>query len=228
MKPNQVYRVLEEAALRDARPGGEVMGVIVHPAFASAGKRFRISHRASGMLVATAIVLAVAWPAGRLGAASAPAAHSRFRLVTSAFGDGQFVPSKYTCSGIDVSPELRWLDPPAGTASFVLIMYDPDAPGGTFIHWLAYNLPATTRNLAQGVPQGNRIEGGGLQGTSGFGKVGYGGPCPPPGDAHHYHIALYAVDSFLKLDAGATREQVERAMKGHILGKAELVGLYRR
>jgi Raf kinase inhibitor-like YbhB/YbcL family protein len=217
MKIVRLWRVSSEATLRAGNaPVGMARGC-------------KPRGRATwGMFLVAALVLAATLPAGRLRAAGAQAAHGQFRLLTSAFSNGQFIPVKYTCSGSDVSPELHWQYPPAGTKSFVVIMYDPDAPGGTWVHWLAYNLPAKARSLPEGVPEQSNIPGGGVQGTTSFGKVGYGGPCPPPGDPHHYHVTLYAVDTFLRLRSGATRPQIESAMKGRILGRAELVGLYRK
>lgn len=161
-------------------------------------------------------------------AVAAPGAPGHFRLSSEAFHTGGFIPVKFTCSGDNISPALAWTDPPSGTKSLVLIVADPDAPGGTWVHWVVYNLPSTVQRLPQGVPKSNQIEGGGRQGTSSFREVGYGGPCPPPGKAHHYHFQLYALNARLSVPDGATRQQVNEAMKGHILAKAELVGLYRR
>ena len=149
-----------------------------------------------------------------------------FNLISSAFGAGGFIPSRYTCSGENVSPELRWTAAPSGTRSFVLIMTDPDAPGGTFVHWVAFNLPPSERNLPVGIPKGDTIPTGGVQGSNSFDSTGYGGPCPPEGKPHHYFFRLYAIDTRLSLKAGANRREVEQAMTGHILAKAELMGLY--
>lgn len=149
-------------------------------------------------------------------------------LKSTAFKPGGEIPKKFTCDGPDASPALTWNDPPAGTQSFTLIMDDPDAPGGTWVHWVVYDLPAGTRELPEGVPKVGEIQGGGRQGRNDFPKIGYGGPCPPPGKPHHYFFKLYALDAKLNLKAGATKRDVEQAMKGHILTQAELMGLYGR
>jgi Raf kinase inhibitor-like YbhB/YbcL family protein len=117
---------------------------------------------------------------------------------------------------------------PAGTASFALIVTDPDAPGRTFVHWVIYDLPAETRILPEGLPGLGQLTDGPRQGRNDFGEIGYGGPCPPGNSAHHYHFTLYALDAKLNLPVGATRAQVEAAIQGHILARGELIGLYQR
>jgi Raf kinase inhibitor-like YbhB/YbcL family protein len=164
---------------------------------------------------------------GVLVAAAKPA-KGVFQLYSTAFRAGGSIPQRYTCSSDNVSPALSWAEIPAGTQSLVLILSDPDAPSGTWIHWLVYDLPANARHLPEGLPKNGDIEGGGRQGTNSFQDVGYGGPCPPPGDAHHYHFTLYALNIRIGLEAAASRAQVDRAMQGHIIGKADLVGLYKR
>ncbi len=149
-------------------------------------------------------------------------------LSSTAFPPGGDIPSKYTCSGADVSPALIWNDPPAGTQSFALIADDPDAPVGTWVHWVAYDLPASARQLTEGVPKAEAIAGGGIQGQNDFGKTGYGGPCPPPGKPHRYYFKLYALDGKLSLKPGATKKVVEAAMEGHILAQAEVMGRFQR
>ena len=151
-----------------------------------------------------------------------------FTLETTAFEPGGSIPKKYTCDGADVSPALRWSDPPAGTESLALIADDPDAPVGTWVHWVLFNLPSATRELPEGVPRVKELGGGGLQGTNDFRKVGYGGPCPPPGNPHRYYFKLYALKSKLNLAAGATKKDVEQAMKGLALAEADLMGRYGR
>ena len=151
-----------------------------------------------------------------------------FKLNSTAFQPGADIPSKYTCSGTDVSPALSWIDPPSGTQSFALIADDPDAPVGTWVHWVAYDLPAGTRELPEGVPKADAIPGGGVQGQNDFHKTGYGGPCPPPGPPHRYYFKLYALDTKLNLKPGATKKAVEQAIHGHILGKTELMGRFQR
>jgi Raf kinase inhibitor-like YbhB/YbcL family protein len=153
-----------------------------------------------------------------------------FTLASPAFQDGDSIPRDYTCDGADTSPELRWLGAPPGPAAFALIVEDPDAPGGTFVHWVLYDLPGSFASLPEAVPKGGELPqlGGAKQGRTGFGRTGYGGPCPPPGPAHHYHFRLFALGAKLGLAAGATRDQVMSAVQAHELAHAELVGLYAR
>lgn len=151
-----------------------------------------------------------------------------FELESPAFAAGADIPRKHTCDGPDLSPALHWSEPPAQTAGFALIADDPDAPVGTWVHWVLFNLPATTRELPEGVPKEEEVEDGALQGANDFRRIGYGGPCPPPGPSHRYYFKLYALDTQLSLKAGATKRDVEKAMEGHILGQAELMGRYKR
>jgi len=151
-----------------------------------------------------------------------------FKLATSSFSNGGEIPKKFTCSGADVSPELAWSEAPAGTKSFALIADDPDAPGGTYTHWVVYDLPANKASLPENVAKTDEISGGGKQGRNDFRKIGYGGPCPPPGKAHRYFFRLNALDKMLNLSAGAGRQDVEQAMKGHVLGEAEVMGRFAR
>lgn len=148
-------------------------------------------------------------------------------LESSAFSEGGMIPREYTCDGSDVSPPLSWSGAPDGTKSFALICDDPDAPGKTWVHWVLYDLPAGVGKLPRGVPGRAALSGGGTQGTNDFRKIGYGGPCPP-GGTHRYVFKLYALDTELKLGAGATKGDAERAMKGHVLGQATLTGKYSR
>lgn len=151
-----------------------------------------------------------------------------FALSSSAFGSGTEIPQQYTCKGADGSPALDWSGIPAKTASFALIMDDPDAPGGTWVHWVLWNVPATTHSLPQDVPQQDQLSDGSRQGRNSFKKIGYNGPCPPGGQTHRYFFRLYALDSRLDLAAGASREQLDAALKGHVLGKAEYMGTFHR
>jgi len=151
-----------------------------------------------------------------------------FSLSSQSFQNGSDIPKKFTCDGEDVSPELSWTDPPAGTNSFAFIADDPDAPAGTWTHWVLYDLPAETRDLPEGVPKEPQLANGARQGRNDFKKIGYNGPCPPPGKPHRYFFKLYAVDAKLNLGAGAGKHDVERALQGHTLGKAEWMGRYRR
>jgi Raf kinase inhibitor-like YbhB/YbcL family protein len=149
-------------------------------------------------------------------------------ISSRSFASGGNIPQRFTCDGEDVSPELHWGEPPAETKSFALIADDPDAPVGTWVHWVLFNLPAATRSLSEGVPKQDALKNGGLHGRNDFRKIGYGGPCPPPGKPHRYFFKLYALDTALNLKAGATKVDVERAMKGHILAQGEWMGRYGR
>ncbi|HUU14887.1 MAG TPA: YbhB/YbcL family Raf kinase inhibitor-like protein [Terriglobia bacterium] len=151
-----------------------------------------------------------------------------FKLASPAFQSDGMIPGKFTCDGADVSPALAWSDPPSGTQSFALIMDDPDAPGRTWVHWVLYDLPAEARELPEGVPKQSKLASGAHQGNNDFPKIGYGGPCPPHGPAHRYFFKLYALDAKTGLKPGATKAELENAMKGHILAQTELVGRYRR
>lgn len=151
-----------------------------------------------------------------------------FEIQSAVFTAGGTIPKKYTCDGPDVSPPLSWTEPPSGTRSLALIMDDPDAPVGTWVHWVLYNLPAAVRELSEGTPTTETLPSGARQGTNDFRKIGYGGPCPPPGPAHRYFFKLYALDTELSLAPRATKRQLEAAMEGHILARVELVGRYGR
>lgn len=149
-------------------------------------------------------------------------------LKSSAFQSGAEIPRKYTCDGADVSPPLRWENTPAGTKAFALIADDPDAPAGTWVHWVIYDIAGETRELAEGVKPMETLPNGTKQGMNDFRRIGYGGPCPPPGPAHRYFFKLYSLDGETKLKPGATKQQLLDAMKGHILAEAELMGRYKR
>jgi len=152
-----------------------------------------------------------------------------FTLTSTAFRDGAAIPVKHTCDGVDASPPLAWSDAPAGTRSFALIADDPDAPAGSWVHWVVYNLPAAVAELPENVAKVEALDlGGARQGRNDFRRPGYGGPCPPPGPAHRYFFTLYALDAPLTLKAGAQRKDVETAMEGHVLGSAQLMGTYAR
>lgn len=153
-----------------------------------------------------------------------------FSLTSTAFTDGAGVPVKHTCDGTDVSPPLAWSGAPAGTVEFALIADDPDAPAGTWVHWVIYNLPGATDRLPENVAKTDRPAElkGALQGRNDFRRTGYGGPCPPPGPAHRYFFKLYALGATLSLKPGARKADVEAAMQGHVLGTAQLMGTYAR
>lgn len=149
-------------------------------------------------------------------------------LTSSAFQKGMSIPKPYTGDGRDLSPALHWSEPPAGTQSIALICDDPDAPRGTWVHWVLFNLPAQARELEEGVPTTETLPSGAKQGKNDFGNIGYGGPAPPRGKAHRYFFKLFALDVALDLPSGATRAQLEGAMKGHILAEGQLMGTYKR
>ncbi len=154
-----------------------------------------------------------------------------FTLTSPAFEPNGRIPKPYSGEGQDASPPLAWSDPPAGTQALALVCDDPDAPVGTWDHWLIWNIPADTAALPEGVPTTETVAdlGGAAQGKNGWGRIGYGGPMPPPGHGHHhYHFRLYALDARLNLAPGADKKALMQAMDGHILGQAELTGLYSR
>ena len=150
----------------------------------------------------------------------------KLEISSPAFENGGVIPTIYSCDGNDTSPALTWTEPPAGTQSFVLIMDDPDA-GGTWIHWVAYNIPASVRGLDEAIPVDTEITGGGLQGRNSARTNGYQGPCPPSG-SHRYFFKLYALDIILDLPACAHNVEVNVGMKDHILASAEFMGTFER
>ena len=149
-------------------------------------------------------------------------------LQSPAFAEGKPVPDKHARDHADDSPELSWSGAPEGTKSFTLVCDDPDAPVGTWVHWVLYELPATARQLPEGVPAEPLLKDGSRQGTNDFKRTGYGGPCPPPGKPHRYFFRLYALDTSLRLAPGKTKAELLKAMEGHVKGQAELVGRYGR
>ena len=151
-----------------------------------------------------------------------------FGIKSSAFTQGHLIPKKYSCEGPDVSVPLAWTDPPAGTKSFALIAGDPDAPGGTWVHWVLYDLPSEARGLPENVPKQETLKDGTKQGLNDFERIGYGGPCPSPGKPHRYFFKLYALDKKLGLATRATKPLIMDAMKNHILGEAQLMGMCKR
>ena len=152
----------------------------------------------------------------------------KFSLTSTAFNEGQSIPAKYTGDGVDTSPPLAWTDPPSGTVSLALICEDPDAPVGTWTHWVLFNMPANLRKLDEGVSKEETLADGSRQGKNDFKKIGYGGPAPPKGKPHRYYFKLYALDAKLDLPAGSSRKQLIAAMQGHILGEGQLMGTYQR
>lgn len=151
------------------------------------------------------------------------------QIKSTAFEENGLIPRKYTCDGSDVSPPLTWTRPPAGTKGIALICDDPDAPMGTWVHWVIYGLSPETQSLPENVPPQKTVLGGAKQGINDFRKIGYGGPCPPRGHgAHRYFFKIYALDIEIDLPPGATKQEVEKAMKGHILAEGQIIGKYGR
>jgi len=152
----------------------------------------------------------------------------RMQISSPSFAYGEMIPTVHTCDNNDLSPQLEWQGFPAETRSLVLIVEDPDAPAGTWVHWVLYDIPPSVTNLPEGIGAEESIPGFGTQGSNDFGNLGYGGPCPPGGNPHRYFFRLYALDTMLELDPGAKRDEVVASMEGHILDQGELMGTYGR
>ncbi len=148
-------------------------------------------------------------------------------IISSAFKEGESIPSKFTCDGLDISPQLAWSQIQPGTKSFALICDDPDAPSGTYVHWVIFNLPASVRELSENIPKKETLENGAIQGKNDFGKTGYGGPCPP-GGTHRYYFKLYALDTILEGKPGMTKRELLKIMDSHVLEEGQLMGRYKR
>jgi Raf kinase inhibitor-like YbhB/YbcL family protein len=149
-------------------------------------------------------------------------------VTSTAFQPGETIPKQHTGDGVDQSPPLHWSEPPSGTKSLALICDDPDAPRGTWVHWVLFILPPQTRELEEGVATTETLSNGAKQGKNDFGNIGYGGPAPPKGKPHRYFFKLYALDVAVNLTPGAAKAQLEDAMKGHILAEGQLMGIYKR
>ena len=197
--------------------------------------RMRRSRQTSGgflpfLLAAGVLALTASAFSGITPRDAQPAAERRsplaFELRSTAFPAGGTIPKNFTCDGPDVSPSLSWTEPPAGTQSLALIMDDPDAPGRVWVHWVIFNLPAGARSLPEGVGKEGELPDYSRQGRNDFGKLGYNGPCPPRGPAHRYFFKLYALNAKLELKPGATKTDVERALAGHVIAQAELIGKF--
>jgi Raf kinase inhibitor-like YbhB/YbcL family protein len=152
---------------------------------------------------------------------------NRMIVTSPAFNEGGMIPKQYTCDSIDISPPLKWLDVPQGTLSFALICDDPDAPMGTWVHWVAFNLPADTTSLPENILPEENMQNGMKQGRNDFRKIGYGGPCPP-GGTHRYFFKVYALSEVLTVKAGITKAELLKAMEGKILAEGQLMGKYKR
>ncbi len=151
----------------------------------------------------------------------------RLALSSPAFAHGQSIPRKYTCDGEDVSPPLSWSGAPPGTKSFALIADDPDAPAGTWVHWVLYDIPSQNTGLPEHVHAEAKLADSGVRGSNSWQRLGYGGPCPP-GGTHRYFFKLYALDAVLSLPAGSGKTQLLFAMEGHVLAQTDLMGTYQR
>jgi Raf kinase inhibitor-like YbhB/YbcL family protein len=187
------------------------------------GRAMTLSNSFALWVLALAVAEALAIPNAAQGPRPMP-----FSISSESFKNGGEIPKKFTCDGADVSPELSWTAPPAGTQSLALIADDPDAPAGTWTHWVLFSLAPTTTHLAEGVNKVDELPGGERQGRNDFRKIGYNGPCPPPGKPHRYFFKLYALNAALQLNAGSSKQELEKAMQGHIAEKVELMGKYRR
>jgi Raf kinase inhibitor-like YbhB/YbcL family protein len=151
------------------------------------------------------------------------------KLYSSAFKQGNFIPAKYSCEGANISPQLHWSNTPKNAKSFAIIVDDPDAPGGDFVHWVIYNIPGNMNELHEDVTPSRNIPDEVKLGTNGFGRISYGGPCPPAGKPHHYFFKIYALDTVLHhLESGATKQELLSAMNNHILAEGHLMGKYQR
>ena len=165
------------------------------------------------------IVGTCAIAAAAIALSSLAAGGAKMKITSSAFQEGGNIPSQFTCDGANVNPPLHIDQVPAGAKSLALIVDDPDAPGGTFVHWLVWNIDPKTTDIAE-----NSVPPNAVQGKNGFGKTGYGGPCPPSG-THRYYFRVYALD-VAQVQGGSTRADLERAMQGHIIGQGQLMGRY--
>jgi Raf kinase inhibitor-like YbhB/YbcL family protein len=164
------------------------------------------------------------------GAASGAdtASKGTMQLISPAFSEGGSIPARHTCDGENLSPALKWTGAPAGAKSLALIVDDPDAPSGTWVHWVLYDLPSTTTDLPEATPKSQYLPAGAKQGLNDFKHLGYGGPCPPSGKEHRYFFKLYALDRVIDLKPGATKKELEAAMEKHILAEGQLIGIYKR
>ena len=175
---------------------------------------------AVSLVISSALILATA------------ASSQNLTLTSDAFAAGGTIAPEYTCQGAgghkNLSPTLRWTGAPPGVKAFAMTVKDPDAPRGTFVHWVIFNIPSSADSLRSGEPRTPTLANGARQGVNSLGNIGYLGPCPPPGPAHHYHFDLTALDASLKLPAGASAADLEAASAGHVIGSAELIGTFAR
>jgi len=180
------------------------------------------------MLVTGALLCFAFGPDVAGSRAADKAGKDKMQLTSSAFTEGAAIPAKYTCDARNVSPPLAWSGVPAGAKSLALIVDDPDAPSGTWVHWVLYDLPVSANGLPEDLPKSQYAAGGAKQGLNDFRHLGYGGPCPPHGQPHRYFFKLYALDASLDLKPGLTKKEIEAAMEKHILAQGQLMGTYQR
>lgn len=185
-------------------------------------------YAATALLGLILILAAGCRPAAVEEEGNMPTTVATISITSTAFKDGEKVPVKYTCDAQNISPALDWSTPPAGTRSFALTVFDPDAGTSGFVHWVIFNIPASSRRLPESIPAQATLSDGTVQGNNGGGQIGYTGPCPPAGKPHHYHFDLYALDRVLDLKYGATYAQLSAAIKGHVLAQGSLIGIYQR
>jgi len=193
-------------------------------------KQMRSSYRLMVVLVSLALIGC----ANRTQPATQPSStnsakpdKAEIKLTSAAFKEGEPIPRAYTCDGVNISPPLEWSGVPKTAKTIAIVCDDPDAPAGTWVHWVLYNLPADNIGLVENLPATETLKAGGFQGKNDFGKIGYGGPCPPSG-THRYFFKIYALDSELPLKAGATKAELMKTMEGHIVLQGQLMGTYRR
>lgn len=182
-----------------------------------------------GVLVLALVILgaAYAFKAGGQSDMAGSAPVAPLALTSGSFKDGDTMPQKLTCDGLNISPDLQWPSAPSDTKSFAIVMDDPDAPLG-FTHWIAYNIPPDTRDVAEGASTHNKRFDHAAEGVNSFGDIGYGGPCPPSGPPHHYVFHVYALDVNPALPPGQARDQLAAAVRGHVLAEGRITGLYGR
>jgi Raf kinase inhibitor-like YbhB/YbcL family protein len=184
-------------------------------------------YRITGMIVPLALAALIGCAdANRKDPLAPDPGVASMQLTSTAFKEGDTIPKDYTADGKDVSPPLAWSGQPNNTKSFALICDDPDAPRGTWTHWVLFNIPASRHELPEGVPVEREVLDGARQGSNSFKKLGYGGPNPPPGKPHRYIFTIFALDTQLELQPGVAKQEVEKAMKGHILAEGKLMGKF--
>jgi Raf kinase inhibitor-like YbhB/YbcL family protein len=184
--------------------------------------------KAARMMLAAAVLGFLLGTIGTESVAAEKTQKGVMQLSSTVFTEGGSIPAPYTCDGRNVSPPLKWSGVPADAKALVLIVDDPDAPVGTWVHWVLYDLPANSNELPEDVQKSQYVAGGAMQGINDFRHLGYGGPCPPPGKPHRYFFKLYALKQALGLKPGLTKKEIEQALEKHLLAQAQLMGTYKR